>query len=107
MEAQEDIYTKLQLHLDTMPIGFPKAENGSDIRVLKAFFSPEEANMVLFINFKPSTEDEICERAVKAGISRDNAEARGMPIASIVKILSIGKNFFIRFFISLIVSWRS
>jgi ferredoxin len=74
MAIQEEIYHKLQKHLDTMPIGFPKAEDGSDIRVLQAFFTPEEANMVLFINFKPSTLKQVCDRANKEGISRDKAE---------------------------------
>ena len=37
----------LQAKLDRMGIGFPKAENGEDIEILKQFFVPEDAEMFL------------------------------------------------------------
>jgi electron transport complex protein RnfB len=36
-----------------MPIGFPATEDGSDIKVLRAFFSPEEAKLAISLNFLP------------------------------------------------------
>ncbi len=69
-EAEDEIYRKLQLHLDKMPVGFPVAENGADIRVLKAFFTPEEANFATFLNFFPSTTKDIWRRVKrKLGMS--------------------------------------
>ena len=43
-----DIYRRLQQHLDQMPVGFPRAESGADIRVLKHLFTPEEAKIAIF-----------------------------------------------------------
>jgi Na+-translocating ferredoxin:NAD+ oxidoreductase subunit B len=53
MKAEDIIYQELQNHLDDMPIGFPSAEDGSDIKVLKAFFSVEEAKLAICLNFFP------------------------------------------------------
>jgi hypothetical protein len=38
MLDNEMIYQELQQNLDKVPVGFPSAEDGSDIKVLKAFF---------------------------------------------------------------------
>ncbi len=46
-----EIYRQLQEHLDKMPIGFPKAKSGSDIRLLKHLFSPEEAKIAMLLRF--------------------------------------------------------
>lgn len=49
--GDSDVYRKLQEHLDKMPIGFPRAESSSDIRVLKHLFTPEEAKIATFLKF--------------------------------------------------------
>jgi len=54
-----DIYRKLQQHLDKMPIGFPVAESGMDIRILKHFFTPEEAEIALKLKFLPTSLKKI------------------------------------------------
>ncbi|HUX99353.1 MAG TPA: 4Fe-4S binding protein [Candidatus Deferrimicrobium sp.] len=64
-ETDEDIYRKLQKHLDSMPIGFPATENGAEIRVLKAFFTPEEAKFATFLRFFPETAKTIWRRIKK------------------------------------------
>jgi len=51
ISEDSDIYRKLQKHLDQMPIGFPRAESGSDIRLLKHLFTLEEAKIAIFLNF--------------------------------------------------------
>ncbi|MFX1322972.1 MAG: 4Fe-4S binding protein [Promethearchaeota archaeon] len=75
---EEEIYRKLQQHLDQMPIGFPQAESGSDIRLLKYLFSPEEAKIAMFLRFGwyESLEplEIIYERTKKAGISMHDLE---------------------------------
>jgi hypothetical protein len=45
MQKNETIYRDLQKHLDKMPIGFPSTEDGSDLKVLKAFFTPKKQNL--------------------------------------------------------------
>ncbi|MFX1389260.1 MAG: 4Fe-4S binding protein [Promethearchaeota archaeon] len=68
-----NIYRKLQQHLDKMPIGFPRAESGSDIRVLKHLFTPEEAKIATFLRFGWNRDLEplktIYERIKNTGIS--------------------------------------
>jgi NAD-dependent dihydropyrimidine dehydrogenase PreA subunit len=74
-ESDDDIYRKLQQHLNSMPVGLPKAENGADIRVLKAFFSPEEAEFATFLTFFPSTAKDIWRRVKrKLGMSLKETE---------------------------------
>ena len=52
MNAENDeIYRKLQQHLDKMPIGFPTTRSGSGIRLLKHLFTPEEAEIATWLRF--------------------------------------------------------
>ena len=48
---EEDVYRILQKHLDKMPIGFPATKSGSDIRLLKHLFTPEEAKIATLLRF--------------------------------------------------------
>ena len=77
---EQEIYRKLQEHLDKMPIGFPKAESGSDIRVLKHLFTPEEAKIALILKFGWDRDLEplrkIYERAKSLGISIQDLEQK-------------------------------
>lgn len=74
----ENIYRKLQEHLDKMPIGFPKAQSGSDIRFLKYFFTPEEAKIATFLNFAWNRDfeslEQIYDRIKNTGISLKDLE---------------------------------
>ncbi|MFX0058682.1 MAG: DUF362 domain-containing protein [Candidatus Hodarchaeota archaeon] len=73
-----DLYRKLQQHLDKMPIGFPAAKSGSDIRVLKHLFTPEEAEIAMLLKFGWDRDleslDIIYERVKDKGISKDELE---------------------------------
>ncbi len=53
--SEEDVYRKLQQHLDDMPVGFPATRSGIEIRILKYFFTPEEAEIAtkLTLDFEP------------------------------------------------------
>ena len=44
-----EIYGKLQQHFDSFPLGFPPTESGVEIRLLKRLFSPQEAEIALFL----------------------------------------------------------
>ena len=46
-----DVYRKLQEHFDKMPIGFPTTKSGSDIRILKQLFTPQEAEVAMLLKF--------------------------------------------------------
>mgnify|MGYP007064290771 CR=1 FL=1 len=61
----EAVYRKLQKHLDKMPIGFPETKSGSDIRVLKAFFTPEDAQLAIFLTFALFSAEKVYTKAKK------------------------------------------
>jgi electron transport complex protein RnfB len=48
---EKDVYRELQKHLDKMPIGFPATKSGSEIRVLKHLFTPQEAEIAMLLKF--------------------------------------------------------
>jgi ferredoxin len=49
----EDLFRRLQRHLDRMPVGFPATESGVEIRILKHLFTPAEAAMALELSAIP------------------------------------------------------
>jgi electron transport complex protein RnfB len=74
-DSEDEIYRKLQLHLDSLPIGFPASDTGAGIRVLKAFFTPEEARFATFLDFFPTTAKDIWRRMKrKLGMSLEETE---------------------------------
>jgi len=65
MNSDDTIYRLLQRHLDKQAVGFPAAWSGADIRLLKRFFSPEEAKLALHLTCKPEPTGTIVERAAR------------------------------------------
>ncbi len=63
MTSHHDIYRLLQRHLDKQAIGFPPALSGSDQRVLRRLFTPDEAELALHLSYKPASTDEIAPKA--------------------------------------------
>jgi electron transport complex protein RnfB len=64
-----DIYRKLQVHLDTLPIGFPITESGIELKLLKFLFTPEEALIGINMRLIPESPKKIFRRVKKYGIS--------------------------------------
>ncbi|MFW9773182.1 MAG: 4Fe-4S binding protein [Candidatus Heimdallarchaeota archaeon] len=77
---EKDVYRRLQLHLDKMPIGFPRTKSGSDIRLLKHLFSPDEAETAMLLRFgwnrDLETLDTIYERVKNKNISKEDLEEK-------------------------------
>jgi Na+-translocating ferredoxin:NAD+ oxidoreductase subunit B len=57
----EVVYRDLQQHLDRQAIGFPSTKSGVELRILKRFFTPEEARLAMHMSYKPSTVEKIFE----------------------------------------------
>ncbi|MFX0042820.1 MAG: 4Fe-4S dicluster domain-containing protein [Candidatus Hodarchaeota archaeon] len=72
------IYRKLQEHLDKMPVGFPAEKSGADIRLLKHFFTPEEAKIAMLLKFgwdrDLETVETIFARAKNSDLSIEELE---------------------------------
>ena len=64
-----DVYQNLANHLDNLPGGYPATESGVEMRILKRLFSPEEAELAVYLNMMPEAPEVIAAR------TRLNAEA--------------------------------
>lgn len=69
----EDIYQRLAKHLDNLPAGFPSTPTGVEQRILKRFFTPEEAAFALHMTLIPEPPRVVARRA---GIGVDEAAER-------------------------------
>ena len=67
MDTEDKLYRDLQVFLDTLPGGFLATESGSDIRLLKCLFAPEEAKVAMHLSMKPETVKQIYYRIEKSG----------------------------------------
>jgi len=52
MEKSENAYIALQRHLDRQPVGFPATKSGSEIKILKRIFTPQEAEIATCLTYK-------------------------------------------------------
>jgi electron transport complex protein RnfB len=55
-------YRRLQKHLNSLPVGFPRTLSGVEIRLLKDLFDPAHARVALAMSFKPEKAAIIYER---------------------------------------------
>ena len=62
MKNSEKIYIKLQKHLDSQPVGFPATQSGVEIRILKHIFTPQEAEIATYLNYKPESLETIFDK---------------------------------------------
>ena len=60
--ASETLYRRLQQHLDRMPVAFPPAPSGVEIRILERLFTPEEAEIALELSALPEPAPAIHRR---------------------------------------------
>jgi ferredoxin len=75
MDAEEQTYRELQQHLDEHPIGFPATRSGAEIRILKRFFSPEEARLAMHLSHQPRSIERICETVKESGMAPSDVDA--------------------------------
>ena len=58
----ENIYKQLAKHLDKLPIPFPETDSGVELRILKRWFTPEEAEIALSMKGYPEPVTVIAKR---------------------------------------------
>ncbi len=58
-----DVYIRLAKFLDDLPAGFPRTEKGTEFRILRQLFTPEEAGLTLHLTLIPETAKVIARRA--------------------------------------------
>ena len=62
MNPKDQIYVRLQKHLDNQTVGFPATRSGVEIKILKHIFTPEEAEITSYLNYKPESVHDIFGR---------------------------------------------
>ena len=60
---EEQVYIKLQQHLDGQAVGFPATRSGAEIKILKHIFSPREAEIATCLSYRPEPLETVFERA--------------------------------------------
>jgi H+/Na+-translocating ferredoxin:NAD+ oxidoreductase subunit B len=63
VEKDKQVYIKLQRHLDSQAVGFPATRSGSEIRILKHIFTPQEAEIATCLTYKFEHLEVVFERA--------------------------------------------
>ena len=58
----DQVYEQLAQHLDKLPIAFPRTESGIELKILKRWFTPEEAGIALKMNGFPEEVPVIAQR---------------------------------------------
>lgn len=62
VNANNQVYIKLQEHLDNQAVGFPATRSGAEIKLLKHIFTPKEAQIATFLSYKPEPVETIWDR---------------------------------------------
>ncbi len=68
MQHHEDVYQRLRREIDKMPIAYPSARSGVELRLLRHLFTPEEAEVAVHLNILPESVSRIRARLGKNGI---------------------------------------
>ena len=72
--TDDEIYRALQKHMDQMPIGYPATKSGVELRILKRFFTPQEAKIALKLSFIPEPFSDIYPELKGLGLSEEEAQ---------------------------------
>jgi len=59
---ETDVYIRLAKFLDDLPAGFPKTDDGTELRLLKQLFTPQEAELALHLTLIPENAKVIARR---------------------------------------------
>ncbi len=76
MTDKQQLYRRLQQHLDKFPIGFPAAPSGADQELLRYLFDPTEAEIACALNLVGEPVEKIAPRLKDLGLSREELAAR-------------------------------
>ncbi len=63
MEKGNQVYVKLQKHLDKQVIGFPATRSGVELKILQHIFTPQEAEIACCLSYKYEPLETIFDRA--------------------------------------------
>jgi NAD-dependent dihydropyrimidine dehydrogenase PreA subunit len=76
VELNNQVYVKLQKHLDNQAVGFPATRSGVEIKILKHIFTPVEAEITCCLSYKFEPLETIIRRAAHLVDSAEELEKR-------------------------------
>jgi hypothetical protein len=76
-----DVYERLAQHLDDMPAGYPSTESGVEMRILRRLFTPEDAELTLYLTLI-AEEPRVIARRAKLPAERRASSTASTPRAS-------------------------
>jgi Na+-translocating ferredoxin:NAD+ oxidoreductase RNF subunit RnfB len=79
----DPVYLKLAKYLDDMPAGFPSTESGVELRILKRFFTPDEASLTLHVTLIPE-EARVIARRAKLPVEETESRLEEMSIKGLI-----------------------
>lgn len=71
----DQVYLRLQQHLDRQAVGFPATKSGAEIRILKHIFTPREAEIATCLSYKLEPLETVFERVGNLAGSSDELAA--------------------------------
>ena len=74
MAQDNQVYVKLQKHLDNQAVGFPATRSGVEIRILQHIFTPEEAEIACCLSYKFEPLETVFSSAGHLADSADKLE---------------------------------
>jgi len=87
----DTLYRRLQQHLDRMPVAFPPAASGVEIRILERLFTAEEAEIALELSVIPETAATIHRRfGRRVGLEELRGKLEQMAAKGAIRAFPIG-----------------
>jgi Pyruvate/2-oxoacid:ferredoxin oxidoreductase delta subunit len=74
MSVEDQLYRDLQIHLEKETIGFPPTGSGSDIRLLKELFPPDQAEAAMLLTYRYESLEQVYARQEGTGRSLEEVE---------------------------------
>jgi Pyruvate/2-oxoacid:ferredoxin oxidoreductase delta subunit len=62
VDYNEQVYVRLQRHLNKQPVGFPATRSGAEIRILKHIFAPREAEIASYLSYRLEPLETVFKR---------------------------------------------
>ena len=78
MAKHDNVFRALQKHLDKHPVGYPKTITGSELKVLRHIFTPKEARIATFLDYRFQSLDTIYEKHAASGYTKDDIEQKNL-----------------------------
>ncbi len=95
--SDDDLYRRLQQHLDRMPVPFPATRSGIELRLLRHLFTPDDVRVALCLSAIPERAAAIHRRlarraraAAGAGGSASQAVSRDAVVAALDSMVDRG-----------------